>query len=281
MSAGSCLCGSLTWEFNGEVRESSHCHCSMCRKAHGAAFATFYMVNSANFKWTSDLSMRKMYYSSQALARSFCAQCGSVVPGTSDEDMTAFIPAGCHDQGPQIESHIFVDSKAPWLTIIDNLPQHNSYPQEEENTNNCPDKIISKPIEGVVRGSCLCGKVEFEVVEPFQKIHNCHCQRCRRARAAAFTTNGFTSDDGVRYTKGEEHLASYKLPEAKFFTQVFCDTCGSGLPRVDTSRKIAITPLGALDDNPGQTPDDNIFVSNKAEWHEVSNDIPCFDEGPE
>ena len=72
----------------------------------------------------------------------------------------------------------------------------------------------------------MCGAVEFHLTEPFTVVHNCHCSRCRRARAAAHATNGLAAMDAVRFVRGEEHLKSYKLPEARFFTQVFCDVCG-------------------------------------------------------
>ncbi|MGH8286041.1 MAG: GFA family protein, partial [Steroidobacteraceae bacterium] len=40
MIRGSCLCGGVRFEIDGPVGRASHCHCSMCRKAHGAAFGT-------------------------------------------------------------------------------------------------------------------------------------------------------------------------------------------------------------------------------------------------
>ena len=111
-------------------------------------------------------------------------------------------------------------------------------------------------------------------------VHNCHCSRCRKARAAAHTTNGFTAMDDVRYTRGEDTLRTYRLPEARYFSQVFCPTCGSGMPRRDPERGIAVIPFGSLDDDPGRGADDHIFVASKAPWHEITDDLPRFDETP-
>ena len=47
---------------------------------------------------------------------------------------------------------------------------------------------------------------------------------------------------------------SYKIPEALRFTQSFCRECGGKLPRVDPERKLAVVPMGALDDDPGIRP---------------------------
>ena len=134
--------------------------------------------------------------------------------------------------------------------------------------------------EGVVRGSCVCGSIEFHLTEPFKVVHNCHCTRCRRARAAAHATNGFVSLGGIQFVKGEEHLKTYKLPEAKFFTQVFCETCGGKMPRIDTQRGVAVVPLGALDDDPKAKAVDHIFVAYKAGWHDITDDLPTYEEGP-
>ena len=280
MSTGSCLCGSVTWEFTGDAEATYHCHCKMCRKAHGAAFGTYYFVDGENFKWTSSRDSTTDYKSSDSLVRAFCGRCGSVVPNVEDDGKSVFIPAGCHDQGSSPECHVFVGSKAPWLEITDDLPKHDAYPPEVD-LGEIAEIPISTSEDGVVRGSCLCGEIKFTVVEPFKKIYNCHCQRCRRARAAAFTTNGFTSDEGVKYVKGEQHLASYKFPEAKYFTQVFCDICGSGMPRIDRDRHLAVVPLGSLDDNPGQIAKDHIYTESKADWYDLSGVESTFKEMPD
>ena len=86
--------------------------------------------------------------------------------------------------------------------------------------------------------------------------------------------------DGLRFTRGESELASYKIPEAKFYTQVFCRICGSKAPRVDAGRGFAIVPMGLLDDDPGIRPSEHIWVGSKAPWHEISDELPRFDEGP-
>ena len=279
MSKGKCLCGSITWEISGKPVSAYHCHCKMCRKAHGAAFGTYYFIEKENFKWTSELSTLKDYRSSPALVRAFCNACGSVVPNVDDDETFMFVPAGSHDDGPEIDENIFVASKAPWHDINDNLVQHSSYPPDVD-LPEITEEPLSKPAKGALRGSCLCGEISFQVIKPFKVIHNCYCGRCRQARAAAFTTNGFVSMDEVVYSKGEENLLFHKVPDARFFTHVFCKTCGSGMPRKDPERNIAVVPLGSLDDDPGCKADNNIFVSYKADWTYINEEIPAFEEGP-
>ncbi|MDH3671991.1 MAG: GFA family protein [Gammaproteobacteria bacterium] len=276
---GRCLCGSVAWEITAEPFQAYNCHCKMCRKAHGAPFGTYWFLLPDQFRWTSDTDTIVHYRSSHLLTRSFCRTCGSVVPYPSERRGLVVAPAGCHDNGRKSDCEIFVAHKAPWFDITSDLPRHDDYPPESGY-----ERVEHEPMpegpEGVVRGSCLCGAIELHVTEPFRTVHNCHCSRCRRGRAAAHTSNGVTSMNGVKFIRGEEHLKSYKVPDAKFFTQVFCEICGSKMPRIDPDRQIAVTPLGILDDDPGMKPVDHIFVADMAGWHDITDDLPAFQQAP-
>ena len=280
MISGSCLCGSVRWQVDSVLDEMSHCHCSMCRKIHAAPFATYIGAERDAFRWLSGEDDITKYESSPGFARNFCSQCGSVVPETFGNDRIA-IPAGCLDEDPGIRpsAHIFATSKASWYEITDDLPKFDAYPNPDDGPN-VKRPVHSPSTDGVLRGSCLCGDIAYEVSTPIQAVHNCHCSRCRKARSAAYATNGFTSIDGVRFVRGEDKLRSFKLPSAKFFTQAFCSRCGSGMPRLDVGRGIAIIPFGSLDDDPGRGADDHIFTGSMASWDVITDDLPCFEEAP-
>jgi hypothetical protein len=116
--------------------------------------------------------------------------------------------------------------------------------------------------------------VGWQTEGPFELASHCHCSRCRKARSAAFATNLFLSDSGMRFTRGAELLASYKIPEALRFTQCFCRRCGGKLPRIDPERKLAVVPMGALDDDPGVHPSAHTFVDSKAAWDPIADALP-------
>ena len=127
MLRGSCLCGSVRYEIRGAVGRASHCHCSMCRKAHGAAFATYGRVERSDFVLVSGAGEIASYSSSPGVARTFCKRCGSNLQFISDRRPTTFsLALGTLDVDPKVQAslHIFVDSKAPWFQITDDLPQH-------------------------------------------------------------------------------------------------------------------------------------------------------------
>lgn len=277
MTTGSCLCGTVRWRMEGPYPRMTNCHCSMCRKAHAAAFATYVIADTDKYELLAGADAVSVYESSDKLHRNFCSQCGSVVPFDAGGYMV--VPAGCLDDDPGIRPgrHIFVASKAPWHVIAGDVPQANEYKL---------DTPVAEPAArpagdpGILRGSCLCGGVAYEVTPPFVAIYNCHCSRCRKARAAAHTTNGFVAPKDLRFTRGEDLLDRYKVPEAEFFTQAFCRICGSGMPNLDPSRPRVAIPFGSLDDDPGRGPGDHIYCDSKASWYDIEDDLPQHAERP-
>ena len=75
MVRGSCLCGTVAWRATAPLENMSHCHCAMCRKAHGAAFATYASVSRDAFEWLSGAGEAASYESSPGFHRAFCRHC--------------------------------------------------------------------------------------------------------------------------------------------------------------------------------------------------------------
>ncbi len=150
------------------------------------------------------------------------------------ESGLAIAPAGNLDGDPGIrpQGHMFVGSKAGWYTITDSLPQHAAMPPDFGGGMGVARPTVEQR-EGVADGSCLCGEVAYEVRKPVRMYH-CHCSRCRRARSAAHTTNMFSSIADFAFTRGEELVTEYKVPEALRFGVAFCTSCGGKVPRVRT-----------------------------------------------
>jgi hypothetical protein len=251
----------------------------MCRKAHGTPFGTYYFAKSDQLRWTTAKDSIVNYRSSLNLIRGFCGHCGSVVPYSVGDQSRVVTPGGCHDQGRSADCNVFVAYSAAWHAITNKLPCYDHYPPAS-GLHGIDELPLKSGPEGVVRGSCLCDSIQFRVTKPLKIAHNCYCTRCRRARAAAHASNGFTDFDGALFIKGEDRLKTYKLPDAQFFTQVFCEICGSKMPRLDPARNLAVIPLGSLDDDPGVRPMDHIYVAYKCEWYDITDDLPRYAEGP-
>ncbi len=76
MLTGACFCGDIGFEVPGDLIEIAHCHCSVCRKFHGGAFATFGAVDPKQFRWTRGEERIVHYRSSPHGVRHFCPRCG-------------------------------------------------------------------------------------------------------------------------------------------------------------------------------------------------------------
>lgn len=121
---GGCLCGGVRYEIDGSLGKTDHCHCSMCRRAHGAAFGTYADVDSKRFRWTAGEELLTVYESSPGIGWNFCRRCGSSL-AASDSGAVTSVTLGTVDGDPGVrpQKHIFVGSKAPWYEITDGLPQ--------------------------------------------------------------------------------------------------------------------------------------------------------------
>jgi len=281
MNRGSCLCGAVTYEAAGPFDMMAHCHCSMCRKHHGAMFATFLCTPLAGYRWTSGQDMVEVYKSSDQGHRPFCRRCGSVAPMIMEKMDFVFLLAGNLEGDPGIrpQMHIFAGSRADWYPITGALPQHAAYPPQfgdgEEIVRPAP---VLKP--GVTQGSCLCDEVAWELAGETERVQNCHCSRCRRARSAAHATNAFYRKDQLTWVRGHENVVSYALPDAKRFGQDFCRRCGSPVPRVIESTGYVVVPCGSLDSAPSAGPIGHIYATSKAPWFDITDGLPQWEAYP-
>jgi hypothetical protein len=130
MMRGSCQCGTVRYAITGTFATVGHCHCSMCRKAHGAAFATWGILGDPQqFRWTAGTESVERYPSSPGRERCFCRKCGSPLAATHDGEVSEVVLASLDDDpGVRPSTHIFVGSRAPWHDIADALPQHEEWP---------------------------------------------------------------------------------------------------------------------------------------------------------
>ena len=121
---GSCLCGGVKLKATGEPLRVIHCHCPSCRKATGAAFATF--VDYQRDKVTITGKTLRSYASSPGVKRSFCGKCGSTISFVGDNWPDEIdICIGIFDT-PEVftpTSHVYMKTALPWLHMEDGLPK--------------------------------------------------------------------------------------------------------------------------------------------------------------
>ncbi|MDH3694966.1 MAG: GFA family protein [Gammaproteobacteria bacterium] len=130
---GECLCGKIKFDISGPIGTIVNCHCSMCRKWHGAAFRTRTLVRASDFRWLSGGGLLSRYDSSPKVTKTFCKSCGSnLVSYYKDALDVIGIPLGGieGDVGKHPELHIFAVDKAAWHEPSEDIPQHEQLPDE-------------------------------------------------------------------------------------------------------------------------------------------------------
>jgi len=122
---GGCLCGAIRYRIDAEPRLVSHCHCSLCRRAGGAAFVTWLTVRQEAFALTQGALQRRA--SSDHGWRAFCATCGSqLASGSSRYARYVEVTAGTLDEPGRVrpERHVYWPDRLPWIAAQDGLPRH-------------------------------------------------------------------------------------------------------------------------------------------------------------
>jgi hypothetical protein len=125
--SGRCLCGDVRFEIDGRLGPAIFCHCSMCRRASGTAFASNAPVRARYLRFVAGREAISEYESSPGKLRAFCSRCGSPLYSRRPADPDTFrIRMGTLDGDPGRRplAHFFVGVKAPWYEIADGLPQY-------------------------------------------------------------------------------------------------------------------------------------------------------------
>ncbi len=129
-----------------------------------------------------------------------------------------------------------------------------------------------------LRGSCLCGAVKYEVTGEAKRFFHCHCSRCRKATGTGHASNLFIQPGVLSWLGGEEQIRSFKVPEAKRFTNNFCVACGSRLPRQVKEIDAIVIPCGSLDGDTPIKPQARIFYGSRAGWSCAGDGLQVFAE---
>lgn len=128
MASGSCQCGALRFAVELPSKWVAHCHCTMCRRAHGAAFVTWVGMEDGRARIDDSDQTLRWYASSPGAERGFCSRCGSmlffrssrwpgelhIVRANFDDDI---------DRAPQV--HVYYHRHVDWAAIDpnDGLPR--------------------------------------------------------------------------------------------------------------------------------------------------------------
>lgn len=129
-----------------------------------------------------------------------------------------------------------------------------------------------------ITGHCLCGRVRFEVSEPFLDAHYCHCNRCQRRTGTAFSASAEAAPGSFRVVEGEELIRAFRPGDG--WNKFFCGECGGHVySQSHVDPNIIGVRLGAVDGDPGVRPSCHQYVAYAVSWQSLPDDgLPRYDE---
>jgi hypothetical protein len=127
---GQCLCGAVKYHVTAAPIWSAHCHCSMCRRAHGAPFVTWVGVPLDAFKVMEEEPSLRWYASSAQAKRGFCSACGTPLffHGEKWADEMHIARATFVTRISLLpEAHVYYDTHVDWIQCNDHLPRYDEH----------------------------------------------------------------------------------------------------------------------------------------------------------
>ncbi|MFQ5438595.1 MAG: GFA family protein [Paracoccaceae bacterium] len=125
---GGCLCGEVTWAYEGSHEWSCYCHCKSCRANTASPVTAFFGVRTDRFRWTG--KRPAVYRSSEGVRRSFCATCGTPMAFEADRyPGEIHLYAVAHEDHARVAPrlHVHTDEQLDWFEISDEMPRHGGF----------------------------------------------------------------------------------------------------------------------------------------------------------
>lgn len=131
-----------------------------------------------------------------------------------------------------------------------------------------------------IKGSCQCGQISYELLEPPQMVVACHCKECQKLSTSAFSITAMVDAKSVVFS-GE--MAHWQRPadSGNISAAKFCPGCGNRIYHYnpDQPDQIKLKPSNLSDTRLIQ-PVAHVWVSEKQDWFEIPAGVKVFDKQP-
>lgn len=140
-----------------------------------------------------------------------------------------------------------------------------------------PHQIVVEEVALVIKGSCCCDTVQFELLAKPSMLGTCHCSRCRKLGASAIV---FVKKADLRWIAGKDHVRLYQPALPYKYGRCFCGVCGSSLGEILSKEDSFPIAANALDTGIGLKNQFHEFVSEKPDWYEICDGAEQSDGHP-
>lgn len=125
----------------------------------------------------------------------------------------------------------------------------------------------------ITTGGCLCGAVRYEVQGRLRDVIDCHCSMCQRLHGG-HGPHSKARKANIRITH-DAGLAWYQT--SSIARRGFCRICGSGLFWEPFELDATGILAGTLDGPTGLKTMGHIFVAEKPDFYQITDDLPQFE----
>ena len=264
------MCGAVSFEIDAPLRAPSLCHCSQCRRLHGAPGA-YTSAPTAAYRISGEESLNWHRFTPRS-EQGFCKVCGSKLfwreVGGRELDVTMGSLVG--STGLRLERHIWTRSQGDYYEI-----GHDGVARYAESSRGAqPIGEEAPPQAGVKKsehsGRCQCGAVSFRVSGNMRDVVNCHCGQCRRVHGHA---PGYSAARQAELSiEGEDSIRWYRTSDQA--QRGFCSNCGSSLFWKPDGRDTISVAAGALNPPTGMKTVRHIFAADKGDYYEIADGVP-------
>jgi len=132
MVKGRCLCGAIEYQVELIPDQVYSCHCSLCQRSHGAAFATLALAAGQTLRFLQGKDKLVDYFSGGGY-RAFCSVCGSrLMNYAKDKSQYLSVSVGCLEDSQNIRpvANLCVESQQPWVESVGDIPSYEGIPKE-------------------------------------------------------------------------------------------------------------------------------------------------------
>jgi len=130
----------------------------------------------------------------------------------------------------------------------------------------------------MIKGSCCCGAVKFELLAKPSMVGTCHCSRCRKVGAS---TMAFVKKEDFKWLHGQEQVQLFEPTSPYIYGRCFCKICGSSLGEILSKEDSFPIAANVLDGDLDLENQFHEFVGEKPSWYKICDDAPQNDGHPE
>lgn len=121
----------------------------------------------------------------------------------------------------------------------------------------------------MIRGSCCCGAVQFELLREPSMMGTCHCTRCRKVGASTIV---FVNRDDLRWIAGRDRVRLFPPTPPYVYGRCFCEICGTSLGEILSEADSFPIAANAIDTPLSLRNALHEFVDEKPDWYEICDD---------